>query len=234
MARTGNRTQSAATGETAKDRRSVSAERREEIIGAAIRVFKRDGFRGANLDDIAAEVGVSKSLVYYYYASKLELLFEIYARMGNLLYARIMPVLTDSTIPHEERLRQAIEEHVSAIVSNQAIFEIFFRERNELPEDLRQQESGGEKRYIHALQQLIEDGIEAGVFEPLSPVTASFAIVGACNWLTYWYRPAARATRKRKALKPAEIADDIYRLVTRGLLKGCIAEPGGLRAASEG
>lgn len=234
MARATNRSRASAASEPARDRRSVSAERREEIIGAAIRVFKRDGFRGANLDDIAAEVGVSKSLVYYYYTSKLELLFEIYARMGNLLYARIMPVLTDSSIPHEERLRQAIEEHVSAIVSNQAIFEIFFRERNELPDDLRQQESGGEKRYIHALQQLIQDGIDAGVFEPLSPVTTSFAIVGACNWLTYWYRPALRSSKRRKALKPGDIAEDIYRLVTRGLLKGCAAEPGSPRAAASG
>lgn len=52
------------------------AQSREEILEATKRVILRDG-NGATLDAIAAEVGLTKAALYYYYPSKDALLFEI-------------------------------------------------------------------------------------------------------------------------------------------------------------
>ena len=48
-------------------------ERREELFGAAIRQFGRYGYARARLEDIAAELGLTKGAVYFYSAGKREL-----------------------------------------------------------------------------------------------------------------------------------------------------------------
>jgi AcrR family transcriptional regulator len=53
---------------------------REEILDAARRVLLRSGVAATTLDAVAKEVGVSKPTLYYYFASKNALLFEIIFR----------------------------------------------------------------------------------------------------------------------------------------------------------
>lgn len=50
---------------------------REEILEAARRVLLRRGIAATTLDAVAAEVGVSKPTLYYYYPSKNALLFDL-------------------------------------------------------------------------------------------------------------------------------------------------------------
>jgi AcrR family transcriptional regulator len=53
---------------------------RDRIVEAASVVFRRKGFRGATMDDIAQEIGVSKGALYLYFRTKNELLGEIQRR----------------------------------------------------------------------------------------------------------------------------------------------------------
>jgi len=50
---------------------------REEILEAARRVLLRNGIAATTLDSVAKEVGVTKTALYYYFASKDALLFEL-------------------------------------------------------------------------------------------------------------------------------------------------------------
>ena len=51
----------------------MSNDTKERILKAALEIFSRDGYAGANLKDIAEAVGVVKSGFYRHYASKEEL-----------------------------------------------------------------------------------------------------------------------------------------------------------------
>jgi hypothetical protein len=63
---------------TAADRRAAQAERstprgqqtRRDITEAARRVFERDGYLDANVDDIVAEAGVARGSFYTYFARR--------------------------------------------------------------------------------------------------------------------------------------------------------------------
>lgn len=59
----------------ANSRQKRSAETRAAILAAATRLFAKDGIAGARTDAIAAEAGVNKALLYYYFKSK-ESLYE--------------------------------------------------------------------------------------------------------------------------------------------------------------
>jgi TetR/AcrR family transcriptional regulator len=58
------------------ERRTAGARTRATILAAAERVFARAGLAGARTDIIAAQAGVNKALLYYYFQSK-EKLYQV-------------------------------------------------------------------------------------------------------------------------------------------------------------
>ena len=57
----------------ASPRRLRRAERREQILGAATRAFARAGFTATSLDDIAAEAGITRVILYRHFESKADM-----------------------------------------------------------------------------------------------------------------------------------------------------------------
>ena len=57
----------------AVSRRLPRGQRREQIIAAATRAFAGSGFAATNLDDIAAEAGISRAILYRHFDSKTDL-----------------------------------------------------------------------------------------------------------------------------------------------------------------
>ncbi|EWS82525.1 TetR family transcriptional regulator [Brachybacterium phenoliresistens] len=54
-----------------------SAERRREIVEAALHEFSENGFRGATMKAITERIGVTQPLIYSYFSSKEELLTAV-------------------------------------------------------------------------------------------------------------------------------------------------------------
>jgi TetR/AcrR family fatty acid metabolism transcriptional regulator len=67
-------------------------DKRRQILDAAIRVFARQGFYSCRVSDIADEAGVAYGLVYHYFASKDEVLNELFTERWSLLLAAIEEV----------------------------------------------------------------------------------------------------------------------------------------------
>jgi AcrR family transcriptional regulator len=103
---------------TAPEARVARRERRrersrEEILDAARRVLLRDGLAATTLDAVAREVGVSKTSLYYYFASKDALFFELL--FGTLrLHAQKVHDAVEVTTTGPEALRAIVRESVNA------------------------------------------------------------------------------------------------------------------------
>ena len=69
----------------ANDNEGRAAEKRRQILDAAIRVFARQGFHSARVSDIAEEAGVAYGLVYHYFDSKDQMLNELFSERWALL-----------------------------------------------------------------------------------------------------------------------------------------------------
>lgn len=63
----------AATKTGKKRQRLPAAERREQVIGAAQRVFIRQGFHGTRTRDLADEAGINEATLFLYFDSKQEI-----------------------------------------------------------------------------------------------------------------------------------------------------------------
>jgi TetR/AcrR family transcriptional regulator, fatty acid metabolism regulator protein len=66
-------------------RQSNAADKRRQILDAAVRVFARRGFNGCRVSDIADEAGVAYGLVYHYFRSKDEVLDTLFLERWNVL-----------------------------------------------------------------------------------------------------------------------------------------------------
>src|ERR1700761_1310367 len=62
---------------------AVGIKRREEILDAAQQLFSVQGFRGAALADIAAEVGLTLAGLLHYFTSKEDLLSAVLKRRDD-------------------------------------------------------------------------------------------------------------------------------------------------------
>lgn len=59
----------------------IQKRNREAILDAALGVFSSEGFRGATLDQIATEAGLSKPNLLYYFASKEAIYTELLSKL---------------------------------------------------------------------------------------------------------------------------------------------------------
>ena len=80
----------------------MSNDTKDRILEAALEIFSRDGYAGANLKDIAEAVGVVKSGFYRHYASKEELWNAVLDEMERYYAERFgssdnMPAIPQST-----------------------------------------------------------------------------------------------------------------------------------------
>src|SRR6516165_4530355 len=82
-------------------RRLPRAQRREQILAAATEAFARSGFAATSLDDIAAQAGITRVILYRHFDSKTDLYQAVLDRMCARLEAHVEePVggFTDASI----------------------------------------------------------------------------------------------------------------------------------------
>ncbi len=80
-------------------RRLRRAERREQILAAATQAFARAGFAATSLDDLAAQAGVSRAILYRHFDSKTDLYRAVLDRARARLAAAVgVRDFTDASI----------------------------------------------------------------------------------------------------------------------------------------
>jgi AcrR family transcriptional regulator len=82
----------------------AAADRRRQILDAAVRVFARQGFHACRVSDIADEAGVAYGLVYHYFRSKEEVLDTLFTERWDLLLQVIRDTDAES-MPPRDKLR---------------------------------------------------------------------------------------------------------------------------------
>src|SRR3972149_5077880 len=163
-----------------------AAKRREEIIKVAARIFAAKGYEATTLDEIAAEIGVTKPALYYHISSKEELLHVLVAQIMKL--REEVTKLGHCDLPPKERLEAMIRMLVGFPAENGEATRIAFEQATVLPKRTRDAFRRRQKEVEHALQKTLSEGIEGGDFDINNIRMASFAILGACNWVYHWHR----------------------------------------------
>lgn len=183
---------------------------RERILAAAVRLFAEQGFESASVQEIVAAAGVTKGAMYHYFASKDDLLYEIYHQLLGLQTARLNAI-ADGAGSAEERVRAAAADVVETTLTSIDEATVFRRSMHMLPGEKQARVRAERRRYHERFRALVEEGQRAGSFR--SDVPADVVVhffFGAVNQLVTWYHREGDLTRK-------EIAEHYVALLLAGL-----------------
>lgn len=166
--------------------RAKRQRRRTEILHAALRAFREAGYHGTTLDDIARQLGVRKTALYYYFPDKEAILYACHREgleevAGLVAQAQSFPSYAD-------QLAHVIREHVRVMTDTLEGSSLAF-EVAALSPAHRAEVIAARDRYEQALRDIVRRGVEAGEFRAVDPKLAVFAILGAINWVARWYSP---------------------------------------------
>ncbi len=78
------------------------------MMDAAVRVFGRQGYRGASMDEVAELAGVSKPLVYLYLKSKEDLFTACIRREARALTEAVRGGVGDAALPADRQLWEGL------------------------------------------------------------------------------------------------------------------------------
>ncbi len=109
-----------------------AAERREQIVGVATRVFAERGYDGASIDEIARRAGVSAPVVYDHFASKQDL----YERLLERTRDELLDVWREHLFSDEPagiRIPRAIAAWAAYVEAHRDAARMYFRDPTGVP-----------------------------------------------------------------------------------------------------
>ena len=108
-------------------KRMRGPERRAQLLTVARSVFARDGYHGVTMDDVAAEAGITKPILYDHFPSKRELYLALLEADLTELRERVHSALQDST-GNRERIRGSIGAYVNFVDEHAEGFQLLMQE----------------------------------------------------------------------------------------------------------
>ena len=185
----------------------------DAIHAAAARRFAQRGYRGTRMADIAADLDMQAGSLYYYFASKEELLVAIIeSRIGRAVES--LRAVLDGGGSFADQIEAAILGHLRAFQDDADIYSIFNFERlSDINPELAEQVDQPGRAYEALWGRLLDEGIASGELRPDVDTRVTVkAIVGLCNSVLLWYRADGKRTID-------EIADEFSGIVLRGIAR---------------
>jgi AcrR family transcriptional regulator len=171
---------------------TTTSDRRIEILKSAAAAFRRRGYHGASVDEIASALEMTKGNLYYYFKNKEEILFACHDYSLDLLLALMAEVQAANASP-EVKLRRLVLAFVHLILDELHGTALTLNPESLSPALLKRVVAKRDQ-FDKGVRSIIQQGIDQGVFTPGDPKMIEFAIMGAVNWIAKWYDPAGPMT----------------------------------------
>src|SRR4026209_1797237 len=92
----------------------ATADRRIDILKSAAAAFRRRGYHGASVDEIASALEMTKGNLYYYFRNKEEILYACHDYSLDVLLALLEDVQAEAS-PPDVKLRKLVLAFVHVI-----------------------------------------------------------------------------------------------------------------------
>jgi AcrR family transcriptional regulator len=181
---------------------------REEILAAATNLFAERGYQAVTVDDVAAGLGYTKSVVYYYFKSKNEILWQIINQIFDSFLQKIL-IIREEKLRPDAALARMIQRHAMSTMENPKQTCVFNREETALDPNQRREIRRMKREYDAIFEAVYADGVAKGLFREIPPHIVIGGALGMCNWLYVWYDPAGSLTAD-------EIADHFTSILANG------------------
>jgi TetR/AcrR family transcriptional regulator len=170
-------------------------QRRVEILKSAAAAFRRRGYHGASMGEIAQALRMTKGSLYYYFENKEEILFFCHDYSLDILLEGLERVQSAGGTP-PQKLRSLVESFVHHILDDLRGTALTL-DFQALSAPRLRRVIAKRDRFDRGIRRLLQEGMDAGAFAPGDPKLLTFAILGAVNWIPRWFDPNGPATSEQ-------------------------------------
>lgn len=186
--------------------RLPAAQRREQLLAAAIEIFATEGYHESSMNSIAEAAGVTKPVLYQHFDSKRELYLEVLSEIGTRVREVIQKATADADGPRQQ-IEFGFRAYFGFIAANSSAYTVLFGSGT-----LVDPEFVLEARKVEAsLAELVADRIKIEHLSAQRRLVLGHGIVGlaegACR---YWQA-------NKVNVEPDTLASEVTELAWAGL-----------------
>jgi len=185
-----------------------NASTRIQILKSAAKAFRKLGYHGATVEQIAAALHMKKGNLYYYFKNKEEILFACHQYSLDRL-TQLLDEIEQSRVPADDKVRRLIVAFVHTILDELHGTALFLDLEALSPSHLKAVIVRRDQ-FDRGVRKVLEEGMAEGTFGRGDSKLLTFALLGAVNWIPRWFNPEGPATSQ-------EIADYFARFLIEGL-----------------
>ena len=167
---------------------------KDKLLRAATDLFYRKGYAATTIQDIGSKAGISSSLIYHYFATKEELLFEIVESTRNSFEAILLKIQRDTPNPLDclREIIRATVIHPNSEAKKET--KVFLDENYWLTKKHKERVKQRERELYDIVVTKVAEAQERGLAKGLPATIVAFNIIGVLNWSYRWYKANGNLT----------------------------------------
>lgn len=168
-----------------------------DIMMMARKLFSQQGYHATSMRELARSLRIREATLYTHITSKEEILWEIVhqAAQAFLSQAEAVPM----ELPLEEQLERLVYGHLRLIMYERYSTTIFFNDWRCLSPERQEKIKELRDAYEAFFQRVIEEGVQAGLFQVADVRLATLFVLSALNWTYQWASPMRKLTIRQLA-----------------------------------
>jgi AcrR family transcriptional regulator len=184
-------------------------ERKDAIVEAAAALFAARGFNGASVADIAERCETSKSLIYHYYQSKEDILYDVMISHVRALEQAAAEAIAGAAAP-AQKLRDLTQAFMALYVGAANRHKVLLNDLDKLPDARRSEIVAVQRGLIENVAELLAAIEPALAKRKGARVPAAMLYFGMINWTHTWFDP-------KGSIGATQLADMAVDMTLKGL-----------------
>lgn len=176
------------------------------VLRAALHQFDKQGYAATSVRMIAAEAGLSVSVIYHHFGSKEDLLFQVVEAATARLKELVSTAISDHQGNPVAALANVVREIALFYTRYPAASRVANAELRHLPPGKYDVHVRHRRELQQQFESIINDGLAAGMFVTPSVRIAARTIVVACRDIANWFDATGPNTAEEIANSYVETA----------------------------
>lgn len=160
----------------------MNAEKKDQIMNAAVELFAVKGFEGTSVRELASKAGVNLAMINYYFGSKEKLFENIVECKAVNTREELEEIANDKELDEIGKIDKMVDNYVRRLFCNRYFHrvihhELMLNQREELQNVIVT------KLFPNSniIKGVLEDGIKKGVFKKVDTELTIASLVGTIN-----------------------------------------------------
>lgn len=168
--------------------------KKREILDAAIEILLEKDIQQVTMEEIAANLLMTKGSLYYYFKNKDDLIYQCHEMFLSESVTGLLKLVKDKESA-SEKLKKAIQFHVHYLIDYQKIYNLILKPEREFPKKYLSRILKKRTEYEELFDSIIIEGLDNKEFHITDVRMARMMVLGAMNWIQQWYSEGGERTK---------------------------------------